>query len=103
MKLTPIQYKLQNIKNNVIIDSMIGNYKGYVWNHKFLASAATENFDQFITLPKEKISVPLFSRMGFNMLFVTIKDIFRKKTPEEKLFKKMLLKHKAKDLVTKGM
>lgn len=103
MKLTPIQYNLQNIKVDTIMASILGNHKGYAWHHKHLASLATEHFDEFISLPKEKISVPLFSRPGFNMLYVAIRDLFRKKTPEEKLFKKMLKEEKVRDFVRKSI
>jgi hypothetical protein len=36
-----------------------------------------------------KATAPLFSEYGFNMLLVYVRDLFRIKTPDEKLFKKM--------------
>ena len=97
MKLTPVQYVIANAKRDVIISSIIGDSKAYAQNHKILAEMAVKHFDEFNSVRIQKISVPLFSYEGFNMLKVMIKDIFRKKTPEEKLLKKMIYKSKVKN------
>ena len=45
------------------------------------------DFDTITKLTKPKVTVPLFSKYGLNMLYVAIRDAFRKKSFEEKMFK----------------
>ena len=50
----------------------------------------TEDMESVRNLPSpQKVTVPLFSRMGLNMLYVMVRNAFRIKTPDERLLKKM--------------
>lgn len=102
MKLSPIQYSLFQLRQNSVVSCLTGNYKEFVKTHKELAAIAVKHFDEFVKIPSmEKVNFSLFSPEGFNSLKVIIKDLFRKKTPEEKLFSKMIYESKLKKLINK--
>ena len=54
------------------------------------------DFETIAKMPAPKLTAPLFSKWGFNMMYVRIREIFRRKTPDEKLFRKMAEEYKIK-------
>ena len=103
MKLGPVQYGLQKAWQDTVLLLMYGRYKDYVACRKNLASKAVRNFEEYISVPKVMVKVPLFSKEGFNIFTATVKDLFRRKTPDEKLFKKMLFEEKVKQKLQRGL
>ena len=91
MKLSPTQLeKVNNLRTSMILNVAMGNYKEYKSTRKEYAKLAVQDFDAIKKLPhKPKISVPLFSKIGMNMIYIGLRDMFRIKTPEEKLLKRM--------------
>ena len=103
MRIYPIQSGLKKAFDDTILLSMYGRYKDYVACHKELASKAVKNFDEYLDYARINIRVPLFSKEGLNILSVAIKDKFRRKTPDEKLLKKMLFEQKIRQKYQKGL
>lgn len=90
-KISPLTQKFSQLKSNIGLSSLLGNYKDYKTARKEFASLAMNHFETSMTAPGAKIqNVPLFSKPGMNILKVIILDFFRKKTPAEKQYKKML-------------
>ena len=82
--------KLTNLRENLAISALTGNYKEFRKNSIEYADIAVDNYNLMSFVPKfatKKVS--LFSRMGLNMLKVWFLNLFRIKTPNEKLFRKM--------------
>jgi hypothetical protein len=73
----------------MIYDAISGNYKAYKKARNEYASLAIQDFDTVRSMNAPKVTAPLFSKYGFNMLCVYVRDLFRFKTPEEKVLKKM--------------
>jgi hypothetical protein len=73
----------------MIYDAISGNYKAYKKARKEYASLAIQDFDTVRTMKAPKVTAPLFSKCGLNMLCVYVRDLFRIKTPDEKTLKKM--------------
>lgn len=101
MKLTPVQInRVNKLRTSIILDAALGNYKNYKNAKKEYASLAVKDYQTIKNLPAPKFSVPLFSKTGFNLLFVRFLELFRIKTPDEKLFKKMAKEDAIKQKLT---
>ena len=81
--------RVRQLRSSMVYDAILGNYKAYKEARKEYASLAIQDFDTVRQMKAPKATAPLFSKYGFNMLFVYVRDLFRIKTPDEKLFKKM--------------
>ena len=75
---------------------LMGNYKEYVAAKKAYSSVAIENFELCKKAPAMNYKVPIFSKAGFNIMKCSFFDLFRKKTPQEKQFKKLAYGDKLK-------
>ena len=85
-----VRNRLTQLKSEKILSALSGDYQGYKQAVKDFAKLAVENFDELKKLPpQQKITVPLFSKLGFRMAKVWFLEKFRVKTPEEKALKKM--------------
>lgn len=89
--IDPIRIKRVNqlayFRAESTIAAVTGNYKKFKESAKSFAKTAIEDFEAVKSLPPQKpISVPLFSKAGFNMAKVWFLNKFRIKTPEEKKF-----------------
>jgi len=90
MKLSPTELnRVRELRTSMMIDAALGHHKNFKTASKEYASLAVRDFDTVKKLPAQKISVPLFSKAGMNMLYVRICELFRIKTPDEKLLRKM--------------
>ena len=89
--------KLSQLKSNISYNVVLGNYEGYKNSLYEYSRFAVDNFEYVSKAKAPKIQkVPLFSKIGFNILKIGFLNLFRKKSPEEKLLKKMSLEYKAK-------
>ena len=94
VKLNPIMQQAQNLRTSMMYSFMTGNYKEYREASKEYAKIGVKHFDELCTLPKNNVSVSLFSKVGMRMLKVYILNLFSKKTPEEKEFAKLASEYK---------
>ena len=74
---------LTNLRNKMLYHDMLGEYKEYV-------NARKEYAKYFVQFPEEARRMPhttgrfsIFSKFGLNVLKTCLRDLFRKKTPEE--------------------
>lgn len=81
--------RVRQLRSSMVYDAILGNYKAYKEARKEYASLAIQDFDTVRQMKAPKATAPLLSKYGFNMLLVYVRDLFRIKTPDEKLFKKM--------------
>ena len=98
MKLSPVQLnRVQELKSSMFWDVLSGNYKNYKSARKEFAKLAVQDFESVKKVQGPGITgVPLFSKMGLKMAYVMVRDLFRVKTPEEKLLKQMARSDKLK-------
>lgn len=87
--INPAIQHLTALRNEQLMSSVTGNYKNFKQASKDFASLAVKNFEIVQKLPMPKVTVPLFSKMGMNMAKVWFLNLFRKKTPAEKEFKRL--------------
>lgn len=93
VKIDVIGQRMRQLRNAKMYNYMLGDYKAYKQSAKDFAKIAVENPLEFRALqqtPAPKVTVPLFSSMGFKMLKIWFLEKFRIKSPEEKLLKKMV-------------
>ena len=82
--------RLIDLRENMVMSAATGRYKEYKKSSIEYAGIAVNNYDLLKYLPKpSSVKVPLFSKSGLRMAKVWFLDMFRVKTPEEKLLKKM--------------
>ena len=81
--------RVRHLRSSMVYDAISGNYKAYKKARKEYASLAIQDFDTVRTMKAPKVTAPLFSKYGLNMLWVYVRDLFRFKTPDEKTLKKM--------------
>ena len=81
--------RVRQLRSSMVYDAISGNYKAYKKARKEYASLAIQDFDTVRTMKAPKVTAPLFSKYGLNMLWVYVRDLFRFKTPDEKTLKKM--------------
>ena len=81
--------RVRQLRSSMVYDAILGNYKAYKEARKEYASLAIQDFDTVRQMKAPKATAPLLSKYGFNMLLVYVRDLFRIRTPDEKLFKKM--------------
>ena len=90
MGLTVSQIKrAQYLRSSMAYDAFFGNYKSFKEAKKEYASLAVQDIQKIRELPAPSVNAPLYSKYGLNMLYVAIRDFFRKKTPDEKRLKQM--------------
>ena len=106
MRLTKLQLdRMDKLKTDMIYNAIKGNYKGYKNAKKEYSSLAIKDFDTLIQLSQQKptrpsVTVPLFSKFGMNMLYIRIRDAFRIKTTDEKIFKSLAQEAEIKNLMS---
>lgn len=89
-KINPqIKYveKIRQLKHNMAMSALLGDCNGFKNAKIELAKESLKNFEVAKKVKGTEVSVPLFSKYGFNMLKVRICNFFRIKTPEEKLYR----------------
>ena len=87
----------------MIYDSLLGDYKSFKSARKEYAKLAVQDLDAIKQLPRPNVNVPLFSRYGMRMMKIWFCELFRIKTPEEKLLNKMGKELKAKQKINSSM
>lgn len=81
--------RVKYLRSSIVCDALLGNYKNFKNAKKEYATLAIKDFDTVRKLPAPKATASIFSRQGLNILLVNIIDMFRIKTPDEKLLKRM--------------
>ncbi|MBR6126056.1 hypothetical protein IKQ21_00055 [bacterium] len=83
--LTKVQKNLWNLREEMKLSNILGDHKRFVNAHNAFMSEYVAHPKDALTLPPTtRFETSLFSRTGWNMLKVMIKEIFRKRTAEEK-------------------
>ena len=83
--LTKVQRTLWNLREDMKLGNVLGDHDRYLSAHRaFMKEFVTHPKDGLTLPPTAGFTAPLFSRTGLNMLKVLIKELFRKRTPEEK-------------------
>ena len=88
--------RVSYLRTSMAIDAVMGNYKTFKDARKEYASLAIKDIETVAKMPAPNLTAPLFSKWGFNMMYVRIREMFRRKTPDEKLLKKMAEEYKIK-------
>ena len=81
--------RVRHLRSSMVYDAISGNYTAYKKARKEYSSLAIQDFDTVRQMKAPKVTAPLFSKYGLNMLWVYVRDLFRFKTPDEKTLKKM--------------
>lgn len=98
--ISPTVKILSDLKTKKLISAISGNYKEYKETSKQFATIAVKDFKAAKEAPCPSIkNVPLFSKVGLKMAKVWFLNLFRIKTPDEKLLKKMIEDDKAKTFI----
>lgn len=85
-----IRQRLVQLKSDRMLSCLMGDYKGFKAAQKEFAKLAVKNFDDVLAVSTpQKVTTPLFSKEGFNLMKIWFLDKFRIKTPEEKELKRM--------------
>ncbi len=66
--------RVRQLKNTMAYDAMLGNYKNFKNAKQEYATLATQDFETVSQLKSPQVKVPLFSKMGLNMLYVAIRS-----------------------------
>ena len=94
-----ITQNVMKLKNDMSYYALMGHYKDFKNAKIAYSKIAVDNFELCKNLPNPKVSVPFFSKFGFNIFKIWLMEKFRIETKEEKLFKQMALEEKAKQIV----
>lgn len=81
--------RLKDLRYKQIMSAALGDFKSYKIATKEYASEAVKNFELLKEMQGPKLSAPLFSKTGLRLAKIWFLNIFRKKTPAEKLLKQM--------------
>ena len=98
-----IKQQLSYLRKEVVYSALGGNYKNFKVATKEHAKLAVNNYDIAKQVKSPKITVPIFSKYGFNLLKVMVLNFFRKKSPEENLLRKIAKEEKIKNDVNSFM
>lgn len=98
-----IRESVIKMKNDVVYSALTGKYKNYKNARKTYAKFAVDNFELCKNIPSPNASVPIFSKIGFNMLKIWFLDLFRPKTKDEKKLKQMAFEEKVKQQINNSM
>ena len=80
---------LTRLRNDVTVSMLSGRYKEYKKAAKAYATEAIKDFELVKQLPKNKINIPIFSKIGLKTLKIWFLDMFRIKSKEEKILKNL--------------
>ena len=95
--------KLQELRTNLYASVFMGDFKTYKSSVKAYSKLAADNFELTKELSEVRAEIPLFSKVGLNMLKIMVLNMFRKKSPEEKLLQTRYMQDKARDLFVKSV
>lgn len=93
---SPVAKRIAQLKSDMVFSAALGNYKVFKQAIKEHAKLAVDNFELSKNISGPSVKAPLFSKAGLRMAKVWILNMFRIKTPEEKLLKKMAKQEKLK-------
>ena len=95
-----IAQKLSQLKMDTVYAAVMGDYKAFKTAQKQYAKIAVDNFELASSLKSPQVkSVPLFSKVGLNMLKCFLLNKLRIKTPEEKRLKQLGREARAKSYI----
>ena len=95
-KTLEVQSNLRGLQIDMYSAVLRGNHKDFVKAKTQYSDIAVDNFDALKSMkPIGKINVNLFSKEGFKMAKIAFLELFRKRTPNEKLLEKMAADNRA--------
>ena len=74
---------LTSLRNKMLYHSMLGEYKEYVATRKEFAKTFVQFPEEARRISRVHGQFSIFSRSGMNVIITMIRDLFRKKTPQE--------------------
>lgn len=89
--------KLTQMRNEINLSVLMGDYKNYKRAIKDYATFAVENKELLPYVQGQHISVSLFSKVGRSMLKIWFLNLFRRKSAAEKELKKYAKEIKLKN------
>ena len=98
---SPVANRIAKLKSDMVFSAAAGNYKVFKHAIKEHAKLAVDNFELSKNLSTPSVKAPLFSKTGLRIAKVWFLNMFRIKTPEEKLLKKMAKQEKLKQKIQK--
>ena len=102
INLNAHQKTIYKLKNDMMKGIVLGDYKQYKNARKAYASEAVKHFSELKGMPNQGImNVPLFSKVGLNMLYIMLRDKFRIKSYDERQLAKMSKEAKADKIIQK--
>ena len=93
---SPVAKRIAKLKSDMVFSAAAGNYKIFKNAMKEHAKLAVDNFELSKNISAPSVKAPLFSKAGLRMAKVWFLNMFRIKTSEEKLLKKMAKQEKLK-------
>ncbi len=93
---SPVAKRIAQLKAEIVFSAATGDYKVFKTAMKEHAKLAVDNFELSKYVSAPKVKAPLFSKTGLKLAKVWFLNLFRIKTPEEKLLKKMAKQEKLK-------
>ena len=91
--------RLRQLKSDVTYNTLFGNYKEYKKSVDEFSKLAVDKFEYVSKTKSPTIkNAPLFSKIGFNIMKIWFLNLFRKKSPEEKLLSKMFKEYNEKNM-----
>lgn len=93
---SPVAKRMAQLKAEIAFSAAAGDYKNFKTAMKEHAKLTVNNFELSKYIAGPKIKAPLFTKTGWQMAKVWFLNLFRIKTPEEKLLKKMAKQEKLK-------
>ena len=95
MPVGNIVTELTSMRNKMICHSMLGEYKDYVAARKNFAKYCVQYPQETLQMPRIEGRFSIFSKYGRNIMKTCIKELFRRKTTEEKEMIKIAEYYKA--------
>ena len=90
------QNVIKNLRKNMTVSILCGDYKSYKTTQKKYAEFVSKNYETAKNIKSQNVKVPMFSKMGLNILKIWFLEKFRIKTPAEKALNKLAQTEKAK-------
>ena len=86
---------LTELRNKMLYHSMLGEYREYVETRKEFAKKFVQFPEDARRIPRTTGQFSFFSKFGRNILITMFKELFRKKTPDEKKMREIGLQWSA--------
>ncbi|MCQ2738616.1 MAG: hypothetical protein MJ237_00145 [bacterium] len=94
-----IENQLRELNYNKTYAVIMGNFKEYTAASKEYAKLAVRNYDIAKNTNSPSVTAPIFTKMGLRMFKIWFLNLFRIKSPEERLLRQMGNAERAKNML----